>query len=192
MTSFNMPSDTDPQQQKAASPPMLVVRSSLRYAFTRTMKNIAVALSLAALSNIAVAGDAYRNPVDGKTYIADWKTYTPEGGIRNQSARVTNAGIRLLNTQEDFERNTSAPELVKLVGFIHETLAQYAQQYDEGGEILLHITLNQEGKPQFKMSFQGNLRQAFLEQFYKSLSVIEFHTKKETVTLQVHFVVKNS
>jgi len=153
---------------------------------------IIIILLLATCSNMLAAEEEYANPVDGKTYVADWKTYQPKGGVKPQDGRVINSGVRLLSTQADFEVNTTAGDLAKLIGFVQESLAKETEGYKGSGEIILHIELRKEDNPDFKMSYQGELTEDYLQRFYNSLESIEFKTPKSTVTLQVHFVVKNA
>jgi len=164
-----------------------------RYASGINMR-VLIILILGLVANMASAEieSKFHNPVDRKTYIADWKTYEPEGDVKEQSGRVINSGIRLLSTQADFEKNTTAGELAKLIGFTQELLNHSVQEYSVEGEILLQIELHQDVKPSFKISHQGGLNQELLKQFYDSLSEIELMMKLSTVTLQVHFVVKNA
>jgi hypothetical protein len=149
-------------------------------------------VALYVFAPMAVSQEAtYANPVDGKTYTADWKTYVPKSGVAEQTGRVVNSGVRLLSSQADFERNTTAQELAKLISYIQELLSRDAEGFREGGEILLDVSLSKDAKPQFKMSYQGDLQKEFLQRFYDSLSDIDLQTKQSTVALQVHFVVKS-
>jgi hypothetical protein len=156
------------------------------------MKSLPILFVMALALGSVNAAEPYRNPVDGAVYIADWKTYVPANGVNNKKGRVVNSGIRLLSSQSDFEANTTARELAKLIGYIHEVLAQHATHHKETGEILVQIELAKTGKPNFKMSFQGNLQREFLEKFYKSLGSIEFNTRQSTVSLQAHFVLNDA
>ncbi|MET0026743.1 MAG: hypothetical protein ABW101_03835 [Candidatus Thiodiazotropha sp.] len=148
--------------------------------------------SLILATQFVFAQDVYVNPVDGKSYIADWKTYHPEGGVKEQKGRVVNTGVRFLNTQADFEKNVTVEQLSKLIGFIQHVLTKQTESYSEGGEILLQIELSNTDSPKFKMSYQGELKQELLQKFYDSLSVIELKTKLSVVNCQVHFLVKNA
>ena len=148
--------------------------------------------SLVFASNLAFCAEAYENPVDRKSYVADWKLYRPNKMIADQNGKVTNSGIRLLNTQNEFEKNITVDELAKLIGYIKERLAEKSQKYHEGGEIVLQITLNKEKNPEFKMSYQGNLGNELLQSFYDSLAGIELKTKQSSVTFQINFVMKQS
>ncbi|MDK2126221.1 hypothetical protein [Parachitinimonas caeni] len=156
------------------------------------MKNLPILFAMTIVLGSVNAAEPYRNPVDGAVYVADWKTYIPANGVDNKKGRVVNSGIRLLNSQADFEANTTPKELAKLIGYIHEVLAQHAVQHKATGEILVQIELTKSGKPNFKMSFQGNVQRALLEKFYKSLGSIEFNTRQSTVSLQAHFVLKDA
>jgi len=149
---------------------------------------LALALAFGSVS----AAEPYRNPIDGALYVADWKTYVPANGVDNKKGRVVNSGVRLLNSESDFERNTTAQELAKLIGYIHEVLAKHAAHHKEAGEILVQVELAKTGKPNFKMSFQGNVKRELLETFYKSLGSIDFNTRQSTVSLQAHFVLKDA
>lgn len=154
------------------------------------MRIIVVLLSF--YCQLLAAQEEYSNPIDGKTYVADWKTYQPDGGVKPQDGRVINAGVRLLSTQADFEKNTTAEDLVKLIGFIQEILTKESQGYKGSGEILLQIELRKEDNPKFEMSYQGELTEDYLQRFYDALESIEYKTQQSSVTLQVHFVVKNA
>ena len=156
------------------------------------MKSLPILFAMTIALGSVNAAEPYRNPVDGVVYVAELKTYVPANGVDNKKGRVVNSGIRLLNSQSDFEANTTAKELAKLIGYIHEVLAQHAAQHKETGEILVQIELAKSGKPKFKMSFQGNVQRELLEKFYKSLGSIEFNTRQSTVSLQAHFVLKDA
>lgn len=162
-----------------------------RYSLRDNMR-ILLFFTLGLMAHMAHSQETYENSVDGKSYIADWKTYKPKGGVAEQKGRVINSGVRLLSTQADFERNTTAEELSKLISYIQEILTKKSEGFNEGGEILLQIALSKENNPDFKMSYQGNLKEEYLESFYEALAGIELRTKQSTVTLQVHFVIKNA
>ncbi len=140
----------------------------------------------------AFAQEAYVNPIDGKAYIADWKVYKPEGKAETQKGRVVNAGVRLLNTQEDFKRNATVEDLAKLISYTHDMLAKEVGPTKEPGQIMLQISLNKDKSPDFEMSYQGNLNPDMLQRFYSNLEKIEFNTKESTVTLEVHFIIKSA
>lgn len=162
-----------------------------RYAYRSVMRLGLVLVSIF-IANSAFSESAYRNPADAKYYVADGNTYQPTGSATEQTGRVTNVGVTLLNSQADFERNTSAQELAKLVGYIQDNLALKAKQYPEAGEVLLQVALNKDRNPEFKMSFQGDLNQDFLQSFYSSLAKIDLRAKLNTVTLQIHFAIKHA
>lgn len=149
-------------------------------------------IALGLFTQLTYSQEAYENPVDGKTYIADWTTYQPQGGVVEQRGRVINAGVRLLSSEMEFEANTTSEELVKLIKHIQELLTTESEKYSEGGEILLQIALRKESKPEFKISYQGDLKQELLQRFYDALASVVLKTRQSTVTLQVHFIVKKT
>lgn len=153
------------------------------------MKNFPIFFVMVLSFGIVKAAEPHLNFGDSIVDKVDWKTYVPERGVDNKKGRVVISEIRLLNSQSEFGANTTATELAKLIGYIHEVLSQNVAHHKETGEILLQIELAKNGKPNFKISFQGNVQQELLEEFYKSLSSIEFNTKQATISLQVHFVL---
>lgn len=166
--------------------------SKAKHFAPRINMRVLIFFLMAACSQVIASEDEYTNPVDGKTYVADWKTYQPKDGVKPPDGRVINSGVRLLSTQADFERNTTAEDLAKLIGFIQDSLEEQTEGYEDGGEILLQIELHKENNPEFKMSYRGEISEKYLQGFYNSLESIEFRTQQSTVTLQVHFVVKNA
>jgi|GEM_PF-3071486 len=139
----------------------------------------------------ALAQEAYVNPIDGKKYIADWKTYKPQNKSEKPKGRVENAGIVLLSTQEDIGRNASVKDIVKLINFAKEQLTIAIEPTKETGAVLLQISLNKDKKPKFDISHQGSITQDTLQRFYNSLGTIDLTTKEKTVTLQVAFKVND-
>ncbi|TVT57383.1 MAG: hypothetical protein FHK82_06250 [Sedimenticola thiotaurini] len=156
------------------------------------MRIIAALIACFTFISFSQAQEEYVNPVDGKRYIADWKTYEPKGGTTPQDGRVVNAGVRLLNTQDEFSKNITVKELSKLIGYAQELLNEVSSEYQEGGEILLQITLSKDAAPKFDMSYQGEIQKGMLQAFYDGLSSIELNTSQSSVALQVHFQVKNA
>lgn len=137
----------------------------------------------------AYAQEAYQNPVDGKVYVSNWKTYKPASNNAETVSRVKNSGVRLLSLEEEFEKNTSATELARIIGYAQESLEYASKGRPESGEILLQVTLSKEELPELKFSFRGNLTEKVLQSFKDRCSEINLKTKVSSVSFQVHFVV---
>lgn len=143
------------------------------------------------VTQLAIAQEEYAVPVNENNYAADWMAYQPNAS-KKQDGRVVYSGVRFISSQEDFEKNTTAKEVAKFVGFIQEILTKEAEGYGEGGEILLHIKLRKEANPVFKMSNRGELTQDYLQGFYEALSAIDYKMKESAVVLQIRYIVKNA
>jgi hypothetical protein len=132
----------------------------------------------------------YKNPVDGKTYVADWKKHSPEGPIKRELGPVVSLETRFLNTQQDVAANADVEELVDFTKRIESVLTAVQEAKRQNGEIMLQIELSKSVKPSFSLAHQGALTPDFLQSFYDSLEELpEFRTRKSSISFQVHFAI---
>lgn len=152
---------------------------------------ILLILCLTVFSSGAWAQEVYHNPVDGKDYVADqWETYTPEGGVRESDSRVKNAGVRLLNSQQDISKNTTASELASLIKEIEALLTKSVAESEFGGEILLQVAMHKDKPPTYQMSYNGELQNDMLKDFYNALQQLKaVNSKESSINFLVHFVI---
>lgn len=155
------------------------------------MRVLIILLSCLSIEMV-LAQEHYVNPIDGHKYIADWETYTAAGTNTASDGRVEIEEIRFLNTQAEFEKNTSAKELANLIGYILFILSNESKRYNAGGEVLLQIEIKQNSKPQFTMNYRGDLQREHLKGFYDALSSIEIKSKAKPLKFLIHFRVKDA
>jgi len=155
------------------------------------MKTIVI-LILCLVTQSTYANDEYYNPIDGKTYIGDWKKYGSEKKTDRESGRVVNLGVRLMNTDADLKRNTTAQEIAKLVQEIEQIFMENVDGYNEEGEILVQVTLGTSNVPSFEMSYKGDLNKDYLQKSKDAFSNLKYQTKESEITLQVHLKIRNA
>jgi hypothetical protein len=150
-----------------------------------------ILLILIFATNASYSQSEFYNPIDGKTYIGDWKKYGSSDEAR-EDGRVINLGVRLMNTDCDLKKNITAEEIASLVTSVQSIFTEKVEGHNEGGEVLIQITLNRETKPVFEMSYQGDLQGEYLQKSRDSLSALEYKTRENSITLQVHLKIRNA
>lgn len=145
------------------------------------------------VDNEDTTSNLYHNPVDGKTYAADWESYEPKTPVAKQTGRVINSGVRLLSSQEDIDKNSTVDELANMINAIEDSLLKSTEKFqmsgDISGEVLVQVALHKSSNPDYKMSYHGNVPEQLLYEFSKSLSEIILFSKETTITFQIHFTL---
>ncbi len=136
--------------------------------------------------------EAYDNPIDGKTYVADWKTYEPEGGVSGQEGTVSNVGIRFLSPEEQLSKNVNVTRLSGYVLNIESQLENLRKEKVVSGKILLQIELSKSNPPKYSISHQGKIDKDFLQQLHDKLSALEdYRTLVDEIQFQIEFSIKD-
>ena len=155
------------------------------------MRALTLLISLL-ISSVSYAQSEYYNPIDGKTYVGDWKKYESENGTKEEKGRVINLGVRLMNTDADLRKNITAEGIASLVRSIEGIFTENVKDYNDAGEVLIQVTVDKNTEPDFKISFQGELKKEYLQKSKDALSTLEYQTKESSITFQVHLKIKNA
>jgi len=136
-------------------------------------------------------GGIYDNPIDGETYVADWKTYEPEGGVRGQEGTVSNVGIRFLSSEDQLSKNVNVTRLSGYVLNVEAQLESLRKEKVVSGKILLQIELSKSNPPKYSISHQGKIDKEFLQQLHDKLSALEdYRTLVDEIQFQIEFSIK--
>ncbi len=151
-----------------------------------------IGLILSMVISEVSAGEEYKNPVDGKTYVTEeWKTYHPKNPHKKTEKRVMNSGIRLLTTEDEIDRNLTVDQLAGYIKAIEEQANITIKGIESSGIVLLQASLNPGAVAEYQMSFQGDLSQEYLQKFYDALQKLNFpKVRVSNVSFQVEFIVK--
>ncbi len=133
----------------------------------------------------------YHNPIDGMAYTADWKTYSSESEVKNANERVVTDEIRLLSPEDEFEKNTTAEELVAFIDFIDKALEISVENSKDSGSIILQVTINHRMPPKYQIAYEGSLEQEILQKFYDEISKLSLQTKVGSVVFQLAYTVND-
>jgi len=137
------------------------------------------------------AEEGYYNPVDGKTYIADWEKYSPATKAAPAATRVVNNGVRLLNTQEEFNRNIGVQELAAFIKSIVATVEQVVAMKEDSGVLLIEAEILPKKSPTYRLAHQGNISQDTLQEIHDALNNLsETKSKESSIKLQVNLSIQ--
>ena len=141
--------------------------------------------------------DAYQNPVDGKTYVAEggWRTFgpkapfgpAPETSEPNPAVRLE--GVRLLSSPEEFEASVDVQPLAALNEYILGAATEALGVSSSALELLVQCTLSPTSRPAFRFSTKGNVDPNLLRHFDDLLHASpDLRSRQATVSFQTHLV----
>jgi hypothetical protein len=153
-----------------------------------------VLLSIVLAASGAVAApeleEAYRNPVDGKTYSAEggWRTYEPKSGIVKSEEKVSLGAVRLLQDNDTIGARTTAAEIA---AFIESAVAAGAAVFaDHTSPVTLLVQF--QCLPQrhsVKLAYDGDASNEQLQAFYDRLGSLPPLAVSDEVLFQFSVVV---
>jgi hypothetical protein len=114
---------------------------------------------------------AYRNPVDGKTYVArsSWKNYEPKTRRPDDPARKVNLEQVVLLTPQP--RITERTTTVELIAFLREAEKLADQSFGTSGKsfrVMAQFKCEPGGHA-VKLTHQGEATQELLDHYYTAL-----------------------
>ena len=120
--------------------------------------------------------NTYRNPVDGKNYVAKdgWETYEPQGetNAESSSERIKTAELRLLTTQDQIAERTSVESLATFAKMIEKSAQEAFDTASEKSTVLVQFSCTP-GKHDVKLAHQGDVAQELLQNYYDRLQQLE-------------------
>lgn len=114
----------------------------------------------------------YQNPVDGKAYTADWKTYKPQHGeALPENPKVQVAGVRLLNRQDEFAQYTSVDDLVAYLKQVNHIASTVFADSGIKAEVMAQFE-SSPGKTALKLASQGGVPDKLMQAFYEQVNAL--------------------
>lgn len=121
---------------------------------------------------------------------AQEKVYTPKGGARPSTGKVSITRVRLVEPQEIFDRNTSAQKLAALVKDVEKNVTKAIPADAPAFELLVTATISSGEKPKFELASRGEASEQILQSIHDALhKVADTRSAKESLRVEVHFVV---
>lgn len=138
------------------------------------------------------AEEQYYNPIDKKTYTADWKTYQPSNKTTdNIATRVVNKGVRLLNTQEEFDSNITVKNLSNFIISVQNVISKVIEPKKDFGLLLVEIQISPKEPPIYKLANQGDIKKDTLQEIYDNLmNLNQIRSEKSSIKFQVTFAIQ--
>lgn len=131
-----------------------------------------LAFSALALPHImAIAQTStYENPVDGKEYTAEWKTYEPETPKNDFDSRVSIENVVLLTSQDDLAKRVTIESLGTYIEQLEADLLELATDYSDHGKVWLQVDIGQEELPAHQLAYDGSITTDLLQAYYEKIS----------------------
>lgn len=137
---------------------------------TRSLSALAVP-ALALLHSVAIAQTStYENPVDGKEYTAEWRTYEPDTPKNDLDARVSIENVVLLTSQQDLEKRVAVESLANYFEQFEADLLELATDYSDHGRVLLQVEIGQEATPVYQLAYEGSISTDLLQAYYEKIT----------------------
>ena len=139
------------------------------------------------------SGEAFHNPLDGKTYVADkWKTYTPENGkpAEDENKVVRFDNIRFLTSEQDIAERTTTESVLKFIKDAKDVAENVLEKSQKPCKVLIQFTCTPSGHT-IKVGHQPeDVDEKPLKEYYKAAAkMAKLEVKKETVEFQLQFTV---
>jgi len=132
----------------------------------------------------------YHNPLDGKTYVAEWNEYLPKTPRKELKIRVEMTNVRLLTSQDEIAKNISVDDLANFIKKIEASINTSINGAKANGEILLQVSLIFNAIPKYKIGHKGNIADSVLQDIYNQLLEESYPLLKNgKVVFQIHFKV---
>jgi len=151
----------------------------------------AIVISLALCSARADMTN-YQSPVDGKSYRADWHTYTPTNSTSTNkpAGRVQKQNIRLLATQEVFQKNVDVSGLAAYIQKMERGIDSSLGRTNDAFVLAVKTTLTKDKRPDFQMSSSGGVSNDLLQKIYDGLNQLpDFRSRSDEVAYEVRFTI---
>ena len=152
-----------------------------------------MAVAIGGLVHAAFAGETnYQSPIDGKSYRADWRTYSPTNPPATNApvGRVQKQGVRLLSTQEEFGRGIDVSELADFIRKTEQVIDTSLGVTNDTFELVIQTRLTKDKRPFFEMASKGNVSQDVLQKIYKSFGRLpDYRSRADDLRYEVRFTI---
>jgi hypothetical protein len=130
----------------------------------------------------------YQNPIDRKSYTADWKTYQPNSPAKQSDDHIQAGPVRLLAEQSVYEENITTDELVAVIKETEKLLHSAGPGKDENFNLMLQITLSADVKPKVEFATKGQASKETLEAIHDTLKKLsDIRSKKDAIAFQLQY-----
>jgi hypothetical protein len=149
---------------------------------------IAVIVFLA--GNLYAEQSTYENPVNGKSYSADWKIYSPQKPAPEIPKYVQMEGARLLTEQAIFAENIKVDVLSDFIKATQSNIQTSVGKPSSDFSLLIQTTLSKDQKPKFEIASKGDVSKEALQKISDGFSSLpDLRSKTDSLVYQVQFSI---
>lgn len=148
-----------------------------------------VAALLASCAGPSNGISSYTSPADGTTYHGDFKTYTPEGGVKKDTGRTALESLVLLNVQSAYEGEVTAEQLFDLTKDVQATIDRMIVR-SRPSTMAVNVRLYPDKNPTFNIATKGKADAPELVTLHKALTS-KYRLRTKSRVLGYEFYITN-
>ncbi len=156
------------------------------------LQNLLFTLCAALLASCAGPSNSissFTSPADGTTYHGDFKTYTPEGGVKKDTGRTALEGIVLLNVQSAYEGEVTAEQLSDLTKSVQATVDRMIVR-SRPSKMAVNVRLYPDRNPTFNVATKGTMDKPEILSLHKAL-MSKYQLRTKSRVLGYEFYITN-
>jgi hypothetical protein len=153
---------------------------------------IAAGLLLCANDSGFAEKTTYENPVDKKSYTAEWRTYTakPKGSVA-PAGKVEVGLVRLLSEQDLIGKNISVKRLAGFIIGIEKAVTAAVPKTAPAFDLIVQVTLSVGARPKFDLASNNDAPKKLLQAIYDRLEKLEnIRSKTAPISFQINFKIR--
>jgi CRISPR/Cas system-associated endoribonuclease Cas2 len=131
----------------------------------------------------------FTSPADGITYQGDFKTYTPEGGVKKDTRRTALESLVLLNVQSAYEGEVTAEQISDLTKNVQSTIDRMIIR-SRPSMMAINVRLYPDKNPTFNVATKGTTDKPEILRLHKAL-MSRYHLKSKSRVLGYEFYITN-
>ncbi len=149
-----------------------------------------IAFIVLLVGNVYAEQSTYENPVDGKSYSADWKTYSPQKPSAKVPQYMHMEGARLLSEQAVFDKNININDLSNFIKATQSNIQTSLGKPSSDFSLLIQTTLSKDQKPKFEIASKGDVPKETLQKISDGFSSLpDLRSKTDSLVYQVQFSI---
>jgi hypothetical protein len=134
----------------------------------------------------------HQGPINGRLNQANWRTYHPSNppAMSARAGRVQVRGIRLLSTQDEFDRSTEALEFAGFIGRTKLAIDKSLGPTNENFELVVQTRLTRDKRPSFELGSKGNVSQELLRKIQDGFGQLpDYRSREDDLRYEVRFAI---
>lgn len=134
----------------------------------------------------------YHSPMTGGSNQANWRASRPGNppAMNARAGRVQVRGIRLLSSQDEFDRSTEALEFAGFIGRTKRAIDKSLGPTNENFELVVQTRLTRNKRPSFELGSKGNVSRELLRKIQDGFEQLpDYRSREDDLRYEVRFAI---